>query len=193
VLYPSVAVSDGLQALMHFYAASLCPGSTASLGLVSVGVAGLSGVLRFGVDEANFRDANGALADLAGFAGLPLVGLAFITPHIRLATKADVTLCTLFSLLFLEAASRGVVDSQREALKVIVNVTLFILPLVHHAVKAGDASLAFAVAVFVTSTVVIGVDRHKLFLGMRCENWFHYCIGITALLIGKSVPTAAKE
>jgi len=87
VLYPTIAVSDAFQSLLHFYAASLCPVPTASLGLFTVGVAGSVGVLRFGLDEGTYATANGALADVAGFVGLPLVGVAFAAPYSYMARE----------------------------------------------------------------------------------------------------------
>ena len=38
----------------------------------------------------------------------------------------------------------------------------------------GSSVEIISVVLFLVGAVVIGSDREKCFLGMRCENWFHY-------------------
>ena len=94
----------------------------------------------------------------------------------------------MYTLLFFEAATRSLAKWKRELVTVLINACLFIGPMVHRAVVEGDVMLGLGVGIFLLGSVVIGPDRHKVKMGMRCENWFHYCIGVAAVLIAKSVP-----
>jgi hypothetical protein len=40
------------------------------------------------------------------------------------------------------------------------------------------------VALFAFAGVVVGAEREQYTMGVRRENWFHYCIGIAAVLMG---------
>ena len=50
----------------------------------------------------------------------------------------------------------------------------------------------FAITLFIIGTVIIGNNRHKCVLGMRCENWFHYCLGTSAYLMANEFASAMK-
>lgn len=79
-LYPSIAVSDFANFAGHLYAAhtvaSKSPSEPAIVGFLVVALAAFVGTLRFGFSENTFSAANGALADLATYMGLPLSALA---------------------------------------------------------------------------------------------------------------------
>merc|ERR1711934_754741 len=79
--YPSVALSDSFNAAAHLAAAAAAqtaqPQLPAWLGFALVALAAAVGTLRFGFYPSIFAQANDDLARLAGFLGLPLVGLSF--------------------------------------------------------------------------------------------------------------------
>ena len=90
-LYPTVAVSDAFNAAAHGYAAHVAHGhgeTAAALGFGIVALASFVGTMRFGWSD-NFARANGDLAHLAAFLGLPLVGLAFGQHHLAAPLSAD--------------------------------------------------------------------------------------------------------
>ena len=79
-LYPTVAVSDAFNAAAHGWAAVKMHEAgeqPAAMGFGLVAVAATVGTLRFGASERLLAQANGDLADLAAFVGLPLVGRSF--------------------------------------------------------------------------------------------------------------------
>jgi hypothetical protein len=187
-LYPTIAISDAFQSLSHFYAASLIYqiNFPAALGLASVGVAGSVGTLRFSLDEKRFETQNNALADIAGFAGLPLVGLYFMSIYLEMAKEANV-LALFFTLLFIETATRGGKKENKELMVGIINATLFIAPTLYHAITTSNTYLGLSVGIFVLGGVVITPARNKLFMGVICENWFHYCIGTSAVMLATAI------
>ena len=80
-LYPTIAVSDAFNVAGHVFAAALAreKGNTlAAIGFSTVALAGTVGVFRFGFSESLFAAANGYLADVAAFIGLPLVGFSIM-------------------------------------------------------------------------------------------------------------------
>ena len=79
-LYPTIALSDGVNCIGHAWASGYAysvGAPDAALGFALVAEAALVGTLRFGFAEHLLAQANGDLADLAAFVGLPLVGRSF--------------------------------------------------------------------------------------------------------------------
>ena len=143
-------------------------------------------VLRFGFDAHKFADANGALADFAAFVGLPSVGLSFLR-RIK-AVRIDASDTTVLILLgCVEAMTRGMHPKSRELMKVIMNFVFFVAPVVTVSLQRQNYECLAGIALFVLAGLVITADRHKLILGVRCENWFHYCIGVAAYLIALGI------
>lgn len=83
----------------------------------------------------------------------------------------------------IEAATRGMHPTKREQAKILVNVVFFVAPVVLAAVQNSNFQLLGGIALFVVAGLVITADRHRCILGVRCENWFHYCLGIAAYII----------
>ena len=72
-LYPTIALSDGVNCIGHAWAswyAYTVGAPDAALGFALVAEAALVGTLRFGFAERLLAQANGDLADLAAFVGL---------------------------------------------------------------------------------------------------------------------------
>jgi hypothetical protein len=162
-------------------------------GFFTVALAAFVGVLRFGFSESIFANANSHLADVAAFVGLPLVGLTFM--HADLAGKyipwnycgsINPVQFTLI-LVLLETISRSFNKKLRELSKIVANLIGFVGPVVVSAVMRNDYNTLFAILLFVVAGLVITPDRHRCILGVRCENWFHYCIGISAVVIAKGL------
>jgi hypothetical protein len=81
-LYPTVAISDAFNAFCHLLAAVIVyqrGNSLAMIGFLTVAFAATVGVLRFGFNEDRYALANGHLADLSAFVGLPCVGISFLS------------------------------------------------------------------------------------------------------------------
>ena len=81
----------------------------ASFGLLSVAIASLSGIVRFGFSDTSDTDSiNGNLADLVAFVGLPMVGRSFLETFSKdRAKQFDSNLVPIIlSLLTVEAISR---------------------------------------------------------------------------------------
>ena len=187
--YPTVAISDSFNAAGHLYAAQLAFASSqsdAAFGFLSVGVAATVGTYRFGFDEGSAA-ANGDLADLAAFVGLPLVGRAFLPTAAYPAT--DVSLISFVMVLAMwEAFSRSYGKEMRELCKVLTNVVLFVGPILMHSYKVKDHVLAASILLFAFAGIAIGGDRDRYLFGVRRENLFHYCIGVAAVGIAKGLP-----
>jgi hypothetical protein len=157
------------------------------IGFITVAIAGAIGVLRFGFSESLFAKANGDLADLAAFVGLPLVGYSFALKG-KLFDTAMWNICILImTLITLENISRSFTSQLRELSKIITNFVCFVIPVFMTCYANNDMIGLSAIGLFVFAGLVITADRHKLIFGVRCENWFHYCIGIAAVYIAKSL------
>ncbi|CAM9932991.1 unnamed protein product, partial [Ectocarpus fasciculatus] len=162
-LYPSIAVSDAFNVVGHLLAARIAADRGhvfAAAGFLTVAVAGAVGVLRFGFSETDFAAANGALADFAGFVGLPCVGLTFLrrVPTMQLKA-ADSSIVIMLGCI--EAATRGMHPTKREQAKILVNVVFFVAPVVLAAVQNSNFQLLGGIALFVVAGLVITADRHR--------------------------------
>ncbi|GMI45212.1 hypothetical protein TrCOL_g3351 [Triparma columacea] len=178
-LYPTIAISDSFNVAGHLIAAFLVKEVSpfASMGFFTVAIAGAFGVARFGFNEDLFADTNGALADYAAFVGLPCVGY-------ELASLGRYVDNWLFASIFtlLEICTRPLGENVRNGVfKPLINIFLFVGP----CILSKNVLAQIGIAVFVVGAVVIGPDREKYKAGVRCENWFHYAIGVAAVLIGR--------
>ena len=185
-LYPTIAVSDAFLATCHFLGAALLfpRSSLAAVGFTLVALAGTFGVLRFGVSEKKFSPINDALADTAAMVGLPFVGLFAQSMLARPALPVDGDgVVAIGALLFLQGVSRGLSPALLEIVKIVLNLVCFIVPLGAVAMTRGDYTLAAAVVAFIVGGVLVGDDRHKCLFGVRCENLFHYILGVSTYLI----------
>lgn len=193
--------------LGHILAASMatkkgCP--LASLGFLTVALAGFIGgtcallwhafqppifqyvVLRFGLNEDAFASTNGSLADFAAFVGLPCVGLTFLKRvGVVQLNATDTTMVIILGTA--EAATRGLHPSKREMAKILVNVFFFVFPVALVSAQEGNLRSLGGIGLFVVAGLVITADRHRSIAGIRCENWFHYCIGAAAYLVAHGI------
>ena len=205
-LYPTVAVSDLVNAAGHAYGAYVCYSSNpnAAIGLLYVAAAAAVGVLRFGFNGKLFAPANGAWAEVAGFIGLPLVGHASLQ-RLLLGTPALLTsattsqLVTFLTFLFQPSAYLSMLvlmyvafkgycsEAGLSAARTGVAFTGFVLPLVVDGVLKGNYMLVSSVVLFLIAGIVVGADRHRYLVGVRRENWFHYLIAAAAVGIGSGL------
>ena len=192
-LYPTIAVSDSVNAGGHYIAAFLCLQSghrEAMCGFLSVAIAATIGVLRFGCHEELFADANSATADFAAYVGLPLVGKAFTvtlagySPVFGFLSGLD-SIVYVFILSMFEQVVRS--TKLKDDLKVFPNVFLYIIPACLASWDKADWSCLAGLALFVFAAVVIGPAREETLFGVRRENLFHYGIGPAAVLIAKGL------
>ena len=79
-LYPTIALSDAYNTITHVLAgiATYHLNEFIGLGFFLVAAASFIRTLRFGFSEKAFAKANGELATIAAFIGLPLIGIANI-------------------------------------------------------------------------------------------------------------------
>lgn len=190
-MYPTIAVSDAFNTACHAWAAHhalACGELEAALGFGIVAAASGVGTARFGLSEDAFAQANGDLAHLAAFLGLPLVGLGFVqhlpqNDFLPGEMTADQRLIAVVVASVVGSATLGLADNAAEVAKIIFNVGCFVLPILAVASHFENTAAGCGVVVFAIGAVVVGPDRHRYILGMRRENWFHYMIGLAALLI----------
>lgn len=140
-------------------------------------------VLRFGFNEFAFAQMNSSLADYAAFVGLPCVGLTFIRNGFLAVYLLVPEVVLVFALGLIEAVTRGFQPEKRELSKIIVNMCFFVLPVLIVAWREKSYTALGGMVLFVIAGLVITADRQKTILGVRCENWFHYFIGVAAYLI----------
>eukprot|EP01079_Euglenida_sp_SAG-EU17-18_P006243 gene6243-6065_t len=128
-LYPSVAVSDTFNAICHGAAAyksfSVDPTGTAWAGFATVALAATIGVLRFGISERRFKDANDKLATLSAYMGLPLVGLSFLVRMLSLPVWLTQGPAAAAAGACLAAIANSLTEPANELSKVLVNLVLF--------------------------------------------------------------------
>lgn len=193
---PTVAVSDTFNVLAHVYACHLAYEAreyVAVFGFMMVVIAAAVGVVRFGFND-NLALLNENLADVAAFVGLPLVGLCFAVRVPQFAAAAAFVLFNThnllaFSLLLfvIETVANSSRFEVKNLLRTVVNVVFFILPTGARAWIAQDLLCALSISLFVLAGLVIAPNNHKSFLGVRCINWFHYCLGLSAVGIASSL------
>jgi hypothetical protein len=141
-LFPSVAISDLVNAAGHAYAASIVFQSslTAALGFSIVAIAALVGTLRFGISARTFRPANENLADLSAFVGLPLVGwvaAATAVPPSHWIASASPSV-VIVGLTTIHAVLRGLPPAAYAASRTIVASGLFVVPVIWAGVITRD-------------------------------------------------------
>ncbi|GMH53981.1 hypothetical protein TrVE_jg10199 [Triparma verrucosa] len=194
-LYPTVAVTDTVNAAAHYYAAAVCfnaDRSEAAWGFLTVAFAATIGVARFGFHEHLFAKTNGDLADFAAFVGLPLVGRSFMPslapfwsfyPYCAKLTSFEyiITLC------FVEQITRAL-PKIKDDLKVLPNVLLFVVPVLLSSYQREEWECFIGMIIFVVSAVVIKPEREKYLFGCRRENLFHWGISIAAALVARGIP-----
>ena len=187
-LYPTVALSDTVSAVAHFYGFYVMierQGQTSHLpacGFLTVAIAASFGVLRFGFDQQKFKTINGDFANFAAFAGLPTLAKQYqLFDFLRKLN--DVGYLFFFTLLsvMLSAMFKGKGDEENFKLaKTGCAIVFFILPLVMGAVKSQHWELAATVALFAGGAIFFGSDRENVRFGMLKENWFHVILAICA-------------
>jgi chromate transport protein ChrA len=148
------------------------------------------GVYRFGFDEG-FAGANGDLADIAAFVGLPLVGIDYMAHRVDFLQAYAAWFNShsmVVALVMFEGLTRSMKKEVRELAKTLTNILFFVLPVAIGAYKSNDIHALFAIVAFVVAAIVITPDRNKYIFGFRCENWFHYIIALCAVLIAQGLP-----
>lgn len=187
-LYPTVAISDAFNAILHLIAAYISfhyQNYLACIGYLTVCFAATIGVLRFGFNENRYAATNGHLADLSAFVGLPCVGYTFLRRISYLQSWNNHLNPTVLmvSLAIIEASSRNFKPNYRDLVKIFVNLLFFVLPVTISSILGKDWVTFAAIIFFVFAGLVVKPERHQYLFGVRRENLFHYMIGIAAYFI----------
>ena len=178
----------------------------AAIGFGLVAIASIVGTFRF-MGFQQFAKANANLADLAAFCGLPMIGMDYMLmtptfmgspwPFLQYMQR-DMLLCVV-SLLVFWKFSEGVFNSNATTnLVTVLNLCMFVLPIVNHGMARNDQETLIAVGLFAFAGIFIGSDRQRCILGMRRENWFHYCIGLSSAMLavrlaGQDIQSVVEE
>ena len=99
-LYPTIALSDGVNCIGHAWASGYAysvGAPDAALGFALVAEAALVGTLRFGFAEHLLAQANGDLADLAAYVGLRTRRIS-LSPCLSVSLSVSVCLCLSLSV-----------------------------------------------------------------------------------------------
>lgn len=150
----------------------------AALGFLSVWLAAIIGVLRFGVSEKLFQQANSDLANLAGFVGYPLIGMSFVAQHYK-----DLNINVVFigfMLVAWETLTRSFIDVNKDAAKLATNIVFFVGPIAAVCHETKDYQTLGALVAFVVAGIIITPHHDNRIAGVRCVDWFHVIIGVTA-------------
>lgn len=187
-LYPSIALSDSFNAVGHMYAGLVAAHNghnIASAGFVSVWLAAMVGILRFGVSEKLFAQANCDLADLAGFIGYPMIGMSFASRYLEVDES---TVWGIIGMLVVwEAMSRSFLEKNRENAKLLTNIIFFVGPVFAASHTLKNPKILGALVSFVLAGIVITPHHHDRIMGVRCVDWFHYIIAATAVIFANEL------
>lgn len=152
---------------------------------MSVWLAAIVGVLRFGVNEHLFQQANGNLADLAGFVGYPMIGMSFAAHHFS-ALHINVIFIA-FILVAWEALTRSFLEKNKDAAKLATNIVFFVGPIAAVCQETDDYPTLAALVAFILAGIVVTPHHDNRILGVRCVDWFHYIIGATACVFARGL------
>ncbi|GBG28729.1 Hypothetical Protein FCC1311_049502 [Hondaea fermentalgiana] len=168
--YPSIAVSDGVNAACCWYAAkaSFDKGRVdVAMGMGVVALASTIGTLRFGLAPRTLAEANSLWAEFAGRVGIPMLGLGFarsrgLWPAI-LGPPEDVgfpfDLASGVTLGAVASRLPSVSPVMQEVYKILVGVAS--LGCVLYAEGLDNKEALAAVATFATAGLLVGNDRHR--------------------------------
>jgi hypothetical protein len=90
-------------------------------------------------------------------------------------------------LVLIETISRSFSNNMRELSKTIINALIFITPIALKSYQINDIQTLCAISLFAFSAIIITPHHHNCILGVRCVNWFHYAIAISAYYIALAV------
>jgi hypothetical protein len=192
-LYPSVAASDFFCSVSHAYASFMLisyPGlKLAGLGFLLVSLASFVGTLRFGFTE-DLAGLNGDFANLAGFVGLPCVGCSVLIHGGFTPPFGNEELIMMFVVLY--SLSHSLSTRTKDLGTILLNILCFVLPLCYDSYVNGNINEFIGLFLFVIGAVFVGPEREKFLCGVRCENWFHYFIGVSAVIISRELSQATR-
>uniref|UniRef100_A0A7S3C7I6 Uncharacterized protein n=1 Tax=Haptolina ericina TaxID=156174 RepID=A0A7S3C7I6_9EUKA len=176
--HPTVAISDAFNAAGHLCAAQLVwhIDKPAAFGFIIVAVAASVGVLRFGLSEGLFAKANEDLAALAGFLGLPLVGLSFAKKWLALQIPCEQQIGFVVACAIVCALAGSLPPKAKELALVVFNFFFFLLPVGGFSYANHDLQTGASIGLFAFAGIVVGADRYSYMLNIRRENIFHYLI-----------------
>jgi hypothetical protein len=179
----------------------------AAVGFGLVAIAATIGTLRFMGFQKTFAKANANLADLAAFVGLPMVGMDYMMMTTKFMgsdwpllnyLQHDFLLCVIALLVFWRFSEGVFSASATTNLVTVLNLAVFVLPIVNHGISTGDQETLIAIGLFAFAGVFVGSDRKRCLLGVRRENWFHYMIGASSAMLavrlaGGDIQSTIKE
>ena len=178
----------------------------AAIGFGLVAIASIVGTLRF-MGFQQLAKANANLADLAAFIGLPMIGMDYMLmtptfmgspwPFLQYIQK-DMLICVIGLLVFWKFSEGAFNANATTNLVIVLSLCTFVLPIVNYGMARNDQETLIAVGLFAFAGIVIGTDRQRCLLGMRRENWFHYCIGLSSAMLavrlaGQDIQSVVKE
>ena len=205
----SAALSDVFLAGCQLYAASVCftglsrlhqnPRSgdlrCALCGFLLVALAAITGAVRyaFGANTKPLSKLNKATADVAGYVGLPLVGLHYYRHSIHLQDlPAAVPLYFVLACVVNQSVGRLFdAENGREAHRVLTNVLVFLLPAISCGMLWGSNALLASTAIFALAGILVGPSLERRIFGIRRGVLFNTALGVAAVLMSSSLsPTS---
>ena len=112
-----------------------------------------------------------------------LVGLSFAQKLGSTALPCEQKAVMVVMLASLGAGFRSIPDVAQELAKVVLNAVCFVVPILAHSYTIAAYQTTFGVLLFALAGVGIGADRHSCLFGFRRENWFHYMIAVSAVML----------
>ena len=192
-LHPTVAVSDAFMATCALYAFTVSKSQPCSaLGYLMCGIACSAGVLRFGFAPETFRPFNEVFAQLTGQVGVPMMGLGFVNTDASLRSVIPFgDLEVLFALVMTFAFASALPKAKAELITTVLSAVsmgaIFKVAGANRAEVGDKFFLAqLGVGLFVFGGLVITPDRNRCLFGVRRENLFHYCLGLSMYLMAQA-------
>lgn len=179
----SVAISDLFLCLSSFYAAAAFYGKhsfSGAFGFFLIAVAAFFGVLRYSISHETFVGVNQTLASFAGHIGLPLVGFAFIEDRIPVSTAPFVTGVLLVLSLYVQARHDDFAEDYSTIMGVLGQICIIGSGLIGYTPPFETLGGSLMIIV---GGIVIGTHETQTILGIRKVNLFHYCFGISNILL----------
>ena len=193
-LHPTVAVSDAFMATCAFYAARVSGAKPESqLGFFVCGMACTFGVLRFGFAPETFRPFNETFARLTGQVGVPMMGLGFLNTDaslrsmIPLASDLEILVALVVTFAFASALPAARAELVTTLLSAVSMGAIFKVAGANSGAVGDKYFLAqLGVGLFVFGGLAIKPDRNRCLFGVRRENLFHYCLGVSLALMAQA-------
>lgn len=87
----------------------------------------------------------------------------------------------------INAMSSSLPEDMVRPSKILVNLALFMAPTAMVASNTHNNELGASIALFAFAGLVVGAERNSCIMGVRRENWFHYCIAAASVGISRAL------